>query len=175
MPVSKVTQKTGNLDSHPVSFGHTTGATARLAELYELRERVDAAIKRELAAQRRLEELQARAQRVMTPRAWEEQVLAHVARAYVVDDVEQLRARTRNARMSEARHVVFWILHQRCWSAPAIGELMHRDHTTVLHGVRRVESSPELRAIAGDLYAGLRPETGVRLVASGGSSPRAAA
>ena len=173
MPVSKVTQKTGNLDSHPVSFGHTTGRSDRLTTLYKrrqaviaeiergqkVRQKLDAEIEFELANQQRLEA---------------DQVLAAVATAYVVDDVEQLRARTRNARMSEARHVVFWILHQRCWSTPAIGELMHRDHTSVLHGVRRVESSPELRAIADDLYAGLHPET-VRRVDGRGCSPQAAA
>lgn len=174
MLASTVTQISGFPDSQPTVFGHTTGGSDRLAALYkrrqkviaeiershEVRQKLDAEIEIELANQQRLEA---------------HQVLAAVAAAYVVDDVEQLRARTRNARMSEARHVVFWILHQRYWSAPAIGELMHRDHTTVLHGVRRVESSPELRAIADDLHAGLRPETGVRLVASGGSSPRAAA
>lgn len=178
MPASKVTQKPRNLDSHPVVFGHTTGNPGqpdRLAELYKLRQDVDAEIERELAAQRRLEALQAHAQRVLTPRAWEDQVLAHVARAYVVDDVEQLRGRSRDAHLTEARHVSWWILRTGGWSLTAIGELMHRDHTAVIHGVRRVESSTELRAIAGDLYAGLRPDTGVRLVAGGGRSPQAAA
>lgn len=174
MLASTVTQISGFPDRQPTVFGHTTGGSDRLAALYKRRQvviaeierghqlcqKLDAEIELELANQQRLEA---------------DQVLAAVAAAYVVDDVEQLRARTRNARMSEARHLVFWILHQRCWSAPAIGELMDRDHTTVLHGVRRVEGSPELRAIAGDLYAGLRPETGVRLVAGGGRSSQAAA
>lgn len=175
MPALKVTQNAQILDSHPVVFGHTTGTTDRLAELYKLREQLEAEIERELAAQRRLEALQTRAQRVLTPRAWEDQVLAQVARAYVVDDVEQLRGRSRDAHLTEARHVAWWILHTGGWSLPAIGELMHRDHTSVLHGVRRVENDGELRAIAGDLYAGLRPETGVRLVSGGGRRSRAAA
>ena len=174
MLASTVTQKSGFPGSQPTIFGHTTGGSDRLTALYKRRQEVIAELERSHKLRQKLDD-EIELELAHQQRLEAHQVLAAVAAAYVVDDVEQLRARTRNARMSEARHVVFWILHQRCWSAPAIGELMHRDHTTVLHGVRRVESSPELRAIADDLYAGLRPETGVRLVASGGSSPRAAA
>lgn len=45
----------------------------------------------------------------------------------------------RQADVALARHVAM-ALGQRClgYSLPRIGKLLHRDHTTVLHGVRRV-------------------------------------
>lgn len=152
MLASTVTQKSGYPGSQPTIFGHTTGGSDRLVALYKRRQEViaaiesghkrrqeiDAEIEIELANQRRLEA---------------DQVLAAVATAYVVD-VDQLRGRARNAHLAEARHIAFWILcRRRCWSLHAIGSLMHRDHSSVLHGVRRVAASEELQAIAADLYA----------------------
>lgn len=129
----------------------------RLAELLALREQIDAEIARERACRRRLRTLGQRSQRVLAQPAWEDQVLAEVAAAYVVD-VETLKGSSRAARVVEARHVAFWVLRQQGLSLPAIGRLMNRDHKTVLHGVRRVEGSQTLRAIAIDLHG--RPAVG---------------
>lgn len=38
-----------------------------------------------------------------------------------------------------ARQELMWVLHRRGLSSVRIGQLIGRDHTTVLHGVRRHE------------------------------------
>jgi chromosomal replication initiation ATPase DnaA len=52
---------------------------------------------------------------------------------------ELLLGVTRQAEVTLARHAAM-ALAQRClaYSLPRIGRLLHRDHTTVLHGVRRI-------------------------------------
>ena len=80
-------------------------------------------------------------------------MLAKVAAAYVVD-VDELHGPSRHGLVTEARHVAWGLLRREGWSLAELGELTGgRHHTTVLHGVRRVESSEKLRAIA----TGLRP------------------
>lgn len=146
MPASTVTQNARFLDSRTVVFGHTTGTPNRLAELYKLRQEVEDAIERELVDQQRLEG---------------REVLEAIATAYVVD-VEQLPSRARNAHLAEARHVAFWILHRRqSWSLQAIGDWLDRDHSSVLHGVRRVDADSRLRELAAQLHAAARA-AGVR-------------
>lgn len=146
MPASKVTQNARFLDSHPVVSGHTTASPDRLAELYKLRQKIEDAIERELIDQQRHEG---------------RQLLEAVAAAYVVD-VVQLRGRLRNAHVVEARHVAFWILHRRqCWSLQAIGDWLDRDHSSVLHGVRRVDADSRLLELAAELHAAARA-AGVR-------------
>jgi chromosomal replication initiation ATPase DnaA len=51
---------------------------------------------------------------------------------------------TRQAHAALARQVAM-ALAQRClaYSLPRIGRLLHRDHTTVLHGVRRINRLAE--------------------------------
>ena len=155
MLASTVTQIPGFPDSQPTVFGHTTGGSDRLTALYErrqaviaeierghrLRRKLDAEIDLELANQQRLEA---------------DQVLAAVAAAYVVD-VEQLRGRSRTAHLAEARHVAFWILHRRqCWSLQAIGDWLDRDHSSVRHGVRRVDADSRLLGLAAQLHRAAR-------------------
>lgn len=51
-----------------------------------------------------------------------------------------LLARDRHKRISHVRCIAYWKLRQHGYSYPEIGALMQRDHTTVMVGVRKVES-----------------------------------
>lgn len=55
----------------------------------------------------------------------------------------------RERKVTRARWAAMYVLrHEKGYSFPEIGRVMNRDHTTVIHGVRRVEADPELLAIA---------------------------
>lgn len=53
------------------------------------------------------------------------------------------------------RYVAMYLLRESGWSLSRIGRLIRKDHTTVLHGVRKVSAgrlvSPELDAIVKEL------------------------
>lgn len=67
------------------------------------------------------------------------EVAAFVA-AYHGLTLAQLRGESRRAHIVAARHQAFYICHkQLCRSLPKIGRYFNRDHTTVLHGIRKVE------------------------------------
>ncbi|MFD4328314.1 helix-turn-helix domain-containing protein [Nocardioides sp. NPDC058538] len=155
MLASTVTQISGFPDSQPTVFGHTTGGSDRLAALYKRRQAVIAEIERSHQLRRNLDaeiELELANQQHLEA----DQVLAAVAAAYVVD-VEQLHGRARNAPLAEARHVAFWILHRRrCWLLQAVGDWLDRDHSSVLHGVRRVDADSRLLELAAQLHATAR-------------------
>jgi len=56
----------------------------------------------------------------------------------------ELLAANRSQKIVNTRHVVMWLLRRHTFlSLPAIGRILHRDHSSVLNGVRRVEA--ELR------------------------------
>lgn len=54
--------------------------------------------------------------------------------------------RSRETRTAEARQALAWALRQRHWAYEAIGDLLHRDHTTIIYAVRavarRIERDP---------------------------------
>lgn len=52
--------------------------------------------------------------------------------------IEEIMGEQRSKKIVEARHEIFWRLKKETkWSLPQIGRFMGRDHTTVLHGLRR--------------------------------------
>lgn len=55
-----------------------------------------------------------------------------------------LQAPDRRAAVSAARHELMWRLRQAGWSYPKIGRLLHRDHSTVMYGVREHEADQAL-------------------------------
>lgn len=65
-------------------------------------------------------------------------VLEQVARESGVP-VAELVGRSRARYVVWARHRAMARLRDEGWSLPAIGEVFGRDHTTVLHGIRRME------------------------------------
>ena len=54
----------------------------------------------------------------------------------------------RTGDAAEARHVAYWLLRDGGRSYPEVGRLADRDHTTVMHGCKRVEADPRLLAVA---------------------------
>lgn len=46
---------------------------------------------------------------------------------------------SRLARVAEARQVLAWALRQENWTLEAIGQLLRRDHTTIMYAVKAVE------------------------------------
>lgn len=59
--------------------------------------------------------------------------------------LEDLRAHDRRAAVSAARNELMWRLRQAGWTFERIGEMLHRHHSTVMHGCREFESD---RAVA---------------------------
>lgn len=53
--------------------------------------------------------------------------------------VEAMRGPRRMANISKARHVACYVAHKvKGRSLPRVGQYLNRDHTTVLHGVKRI-------------------------------------
>jgi len=73
---------------------------------------------------------------------------------------EEILDRTRLRNITQARHVVAWILRRRGLSLPEIGLLLHRDHTSIMNAVRKVEfqiaRSPRVNELLTEL---LNPES----------------
>ena len=65
-------------------------------------------------------------------------IMAEAAERYGVTVID-LQSDRRDALSVRARHFCFWTMrHETTWSLPRIGQLFGgRDHTTVLHGIRR--------------------------------------
>lgn len=59
-----------------------------------------------------------------------------------VDEIYRVR---RHAKVCDARHVCMWLIRKHCTRAsyPTIGMWMQRDHTSVIHGVRKVDANFE--------------------------------
>lgn len=110
----------------------TDPTSPRLTDLLALRARVDAAIAHERAA------LGVSAQ-------WT--ALEAAADLYGVT-VDEMRSASREKQTTRARQVACWLMRQHGMTLHAIGEAVHRDHTTVVASVRAVESRPEVRALA---------------------------
>lgn len=119
--------------------GSVTDSTARLAQLLALQARIAAEIAAELALIERLTGVTA--DDLAAPE------LVEVAARMGVR-AEQLLAADRRTDATRRRHVAAWLLTDLGLSSTRVGALLHRDHTTVLHSLRVVESDPELYANA---------------------------
>ncbi|WP_457663679.1 helix-turn-helix domain-containing protein [Sinorhizobium medicae] len=53
---------------------------------------------------------------------------------------ETLRSPTRSRRLVPLRNLIAWELRQRGLSYPQIGHVLNRDHTAMIHSVRRIEA-----------------------------------
>lgn len=84
-----------------------------------------------------------------------EHVLATTARLFAVTGAD-LTGPSRNRRLVEARQVAMTVLrHATTLSYPELGRLFGRDHTTVIHAVRRTLDQPAMRAWAAAVDAEL--------------------
>lgn len=83
-------------------------------------------------------------------------VIALVARGFALAP-ELLTGPGRTPGLVLARHSLFWLLRQQNRSYPAIGRLVHRDHSTVMYGVGRIAAkrqvNPRLNEHLKDLLA----------------------
>lgn len=52
---------------------------------------------------------------------------------------DDIRGRDRTWRVARARQAVMWMGDQAGLSLTQIGNELQRDHTTIMHGIRRVE------------------------------------
>ncbi len=60
--------------------------------------------------------------------------------------VGQLKGELRYANICRARHMAMWIIRRNTnLSLPLIGAIFDRDHTSVIHALRKVESVPKQR------------------------------
>jgi chromosomal replication initiation ATPase DnaA len=55
----------------------------------------------------------------------------------------QLARRRRTRAIVRVRHEAMWLLERRGLSRSAIGRLLERDHSTVIHGLRRLAADAE--------------------------------
>lgn len=129
--------------------------TGRLDQLRNLRTRIDLEIAREEAFQRRIHRLVAQSKIAVTTRGdWNTQVITAVAHQQAVD-ITDITGSDRRRHVTDARHIAAWILRQDDRTYPQIGAALNKDHTTIISGVRRIESDPELLAIAAQIRDGL--------------------
>src|SRR6185312_16560060 len=54
---------------------------------------------------------------------------------------KRLLERNRRADVTSARYVAAWLLRRRRWSFPKIAELFGLDHSTMIHGLRKVATT----------------------------------
>lgn len=57
---------------------------------------------------------------------------------------KRILERNRHRDVTSARYVAAWLLSRRRWSTVKIGTLLDLDHSTVLHGLRRVAGDDDL-------------------------------
>lgn len=65
------------------------------------------------------------------------QIIARIAKLHDVDP-EDIVGPSRTPELCEARFCIMRELRTKGWSTPRIGRLLNRDHSTVLHGLRRL-------------------------------------
>ena len=86
-------------------------------------------------------------------------ILRGVAAALNVT-TDSILSKRRDARISEARHAAMYLLYEMSGdSYPTIGEFLHRDHSTVIHGynkvARRCAASPDYARCIDSVRTGL--------------------
>lgn len=76
-----------------------------------------------------------------------ELLIAEVARRFGIS-AAQVRARDRSKQVAVGRHVTFWALTRVGLNVSQIARLLDLNHSTVVHGLARVERHPEWQALA---------------------------
>ena len=126
-------------------------------------------------------EIEALADALMRRMRKDDDVVAGIPRPIMLSDViravahraglrsSDLRSERRTAEVSQARQRAMWLAKRMTLrSLPAIGRAFgDRDHTTIMHGIRKVEArlenDPELRAELASIEAELRVRFGPSL------------
>jgi chromosomal replication initiation ATPase DnaA len=86
-----------------------------------------------------------RAREALRPRPLDvpKRILAISAAAFSVP-TDRLLERNRHRDVTSARYVAAWLLRRRRWSYPKIAEFLGLDHSTVIHGLRKVAAHDHL-------------------------------
>lgn len=110
------------------------------------------------AATQDARERRARQRKAAAQRAWAEPVddeatatVAHLVVAVAVatgTDASHIYGRRSDSTTCDARHMVAYLARREGLTWTAIGKALHRDHSTVLSGAKRVERNHELRTLA---------------------------
>lgn len=125
----------------------------RLQELRELRDLLNVEIRREERAEKRLEDARRRAHAALTRGSWNCRVVAATCLHFGITS-DQLLHGGRERALVQARFVAMWLMRDADRPLSEIAdELGFSHHTTVLHGVRRVERDPALLTTALEIRA----------------------
>jgi chromosomal replication initiation ATPase DnaA len=73
-----------------------------------------------------------------------DRIVTVVASMFDIRPARRLLQPGRHRDLCAARWVASWLLRQRRWSTVKIGRFFGLDHSTVLHGLRRVAANREL-------------------------------
>ena len=86
-----------------------------------------------------------RAREALQPRPIDvpKRILAICAAAFNVP-AERLLQRNRHQDVTSARYVAAWLLRRRRWAYSKIGEFLRLDHSTIIHGLRKVAACDHL-------------------------------
>lgn len=111
--------------------------SARLTDLLRMRRFIDA----EIATERR--------------RLADDDYLGYIKAAgdlygVMVDDI---CGESRDPAVVRARHMTCWLLRERGYTTVRIGEILRRDHSTVIYGARAIDKDPARKALGLQLLA----------------------
>lgn len=111
--------------------------SARLTDLLRMRRFIDA----EIATERR--------------RLADDDYLGYIKAAgdlygVMVDDI---CGESRDPAVVRARHMTCWLLRERGYTTVRIGEILRRDHSTVIYGSRAIDTDPARKALGLQLLA----------------------
>lgn len=82
-------------------------------------------------------------------------LIEQVANWYGID-ADEIRSRRRYRHLHRARTAVSYILKKRGWSTTAIGDLLDRDHSSILSALNRLKEDPQQMADVRNCMARLR-------------------
>lgn len=100
-------------------------------------------------------------------------VITRVSRFYGVTPNQILRE-YRTKLPTVARFVAAYLMRKQGMTTIAIGRALQRDHSTVIHGIKRVEASPALLEDATGIE-GRRPGRAIEILPFGGEGSEEAA
>lgn len=130
---------------------------SRLDALLHLRQQLDLEIDRERRAIARIKALRTRVHVATTRGSWSQRVMKAACQHYGVTE-EAVRSSRRDQITANARHTAMWLMRDANRSYAEIGRELDVDHTTVMHGVKRIEKTPDLLAIATSIRTALTGE-----------------
>ena len=123
-------------------------APSRLDQLRNLRLQIDQGIEREERFLRRARRLTSSAKVIITTRGDRIGRVVAVTAAHFAVSPAQVTGSERGRDVVRARMVAAWLLRQDGRSYPEIGRALGKDHTTVMHAVKRVDAVEGLTAHA---------------------------